>query len=350
MAIGLSLAHADIGPEHAVLLPAYHCPSMVIPVVWRGAKPVFYKVNGDTSVDLEDVESKLTKTTRVLVVPHFFGFPQDATRIREFCDQHRLIYLEDCAHAFFGSHADRPLGSFGDYAIASPWKFFPTFDGGILISGRLNMDDVHLNSPGAYFHLKAALNALEYSFEYDRLSTLKGLMALPLRAKAYLWRKMKDTQSGAISSHTFPVDSDFPLFDPDWVYKGMSLPTRLALAIAPLNWIAAARRLNYRRLDDALRGLRGCRALFSSLPNEVVPQVFPLLVDDPLRVFPRLKHAGVPIIRFGEFLWPGVDDKTCAQSVDLSRRVFQFPCHQDLRPEELDWMIGAIRSAFDPAE
>ena len=95
----------------------------------------------------------------------------------------------------------------------------------------------------------------------------------------------------------------------------------------------------------ALGQLAGCRPLFAELPDGVVPQVFPLLVDAPERVFPILKKAGVPVIRFGEFLWEGMDEKICPVSADLSRRVFQLPCHQELTESEIEWMIGAVRSA-----
>jgi hypothetical protein len=55
---------------------------------------------------------------------------------------------------------------------------------------------------------------------------------------------------------------------------------------------------------------------------------------------------GVPIIRFGEFLWPGVDASVCAASVDLSRRIMSFSCHQELKEGEVDWMISKIKDAM----
>ncbi|NJN14489.1 MAG: hypothetical protein HC813_02335 [Planctomycetes bacterium] len=68
-----------------------------------------------------------------------------------------------------------------------------------------------------------------------------------------------------------------------------------------------------------------------------------MLFDEPERRFAPLKRLGVPIVRFGEFLWPGVDAGTCPVAADYSRRLFQFPCHQELRPDELDWLIAALR-------
>ena len=98
--------------------------------------------------------------------------------------------------------------------------------------------------------------------------------------------------------------------------------------------------------SSALAGLPGCRPLFPVLPERVYPWVFPLLTDQPEPIFQVLKESGVPIIRFGEYLWPGVDASVCGNSVDLSRRVLQFPCHQELKEEEIDWMIKKIKEAL----
>ena len=95
-----------------------------------------------------------------------------------------------------------------------------------------------------------------------------------------------------------------------------------------------------------LSGISGGTPLFPRLPEGVVPYVFPFHVDEPERVFSLLKQQGVPILRFGEYLWPGVDSSTCPVSIDFSRRIFQFPCHQELRHEEIAWMIARIRDAL----
>jgi dTDP-4-amino-4,6-dideoxygalactose transaminase len=110
--------------------------------------------------------------------------------------------------------------------------------------------------------------------------------------------------------------------------------------------MGARRRQNYLRLQRALAGMPGCRPLFPELPDGVFPWVFPLQTDNPQPLFTTLKSQGVPIIRFGEYLWPGVDASVCAASVDLSRRVMSFSCHQELKTEEIDWMINKIKDAL----
>jgi dTDP-4-amino-4,6-dideoxygalactose transaminase len=69
--------------------------------------------------------------------------------------------------------------------------------------------------------------------------------------------------------------------------------------------------------------------------------VFPLLVEDE-GVFPVLKRRGVPIVRFGEFLWEGVEDPV---ALEYSRKVLQFPCHQEMTRAEIDWIVAEVREA-----
>jgi dTDP-4-amino-4,6-dideoxygalactose transaminase len=126
----------------------------------------------------------------------------------------------------------------------------------------------------------------------------------------------------------------------------MSLFSQGIAALASKSRITQNRRRNYATLLAALGNLPGGKPLFPTLPEGVVPQVFPVLMDEPARIFALLKHQGVPIIRFGEFPWPAMPASRCTDSTELSRRVFQFPCHQDLTPGELDWMIGCIRDTL----
>jgi perosamine synthetase len=349
-AIALALRHMGIRPGDEVLLPALHCTSMVEPVVWLQAKPVFYRIRPDTAVDLEDVRRRLTPRTRVLLITHFFGFPQDSRTLRAFCDEHRLVLIEDCAHALFGEFAGRPVGAYGDYAIASAMKFFPIYDGGCLASARHSLRELRLDRGGAAFELKAALNTLEYAVEYRRLGAARVALSPLLAAKNALWRGLRPADPAGATPTLGPSASDGDYaFDPAWVSTRMSLTSRAALKTMSTARVVERRRANYGKLLSALSGCAGAAPLFADLPDGVVPYVFALRVDDPREVFPRLKRQGVPILRFGEFRWPDMDPDICPVSADLSRCLLQFPCHQELLPQELDWLVERIRDALTHA-
>lgn len=346
VAIALALREMGIGAGDSVLVPAYHCASMVEPVIWAGATPVFYRINADTSVNLDDIASKLDATSKVIMATNYFGFPQNLTVIRAFCDARGLKLLEDCAHSFLGEHNGKPVGSWGDYAIASGMKFFPIYEGGCLVSSRHSLASIPLHSAGLGFEAKVTLNTLEDGFGYQRLGMIRTLLRLPMGLKNFLWGQIKTRKPDAPRSLA-PGSSEGGFgFDPAWLDKQSSYFSRLMLRVVSRNRMATLRQKNYLKLQAALSGLPGCRPLYATLPANVFPWVFPLLTDDPQPVFRTLKEAGVPVIRFGEFLWTGVDATVCANSVDLSRRVLQFPCHQELHEKELDWMIDKIKDAL----
>ena len=354
IAIGLALREMGVGPGDIVLVPAYHSPSMIPPVLWRGAHVVFYRIHPDTTADLDDIAAKLGPAVKAVMVTHFFGIPQDLRPLRALCDRHGLALLEDCAHAFFGRFGDTPVGASGDYAIGSSMKFFPIYEGGCLVSARRPLGAIRLHPAGLGFEAKAGLAALEASFGYGRLPVLRALLALPLRLKSAAWGALKARRTeggaGAAASALAPDSSDSSYnFDPRWVDKQSSLFSRLTLRAVSHRRIVSLRRRNYLALQAALDNLPGCRPLFASLPEGACPWVFPLLVEQPEAVFERLHAAGVPMVRFGASLWPGVDASVCANSVALGRQLIAFPCHQALREIESRWLIATVSDALRAA-
>jgi perosamine synthetase len=349
MAIALSLRDLGIARGERVLIPAYHCLSMVDPVLWTGAQVDYYRIREDTSVDLDDVRSRIGPKTRVLMISHYFGFPQDMKAIRELCDATGLILIEDCAHAFHGEFAGAPLGSFGDYTIASPMKFFPIYDGGLLSSSRRPLDRIRLVPLGWKFSLRAAVILLERSIEYRRWGPLRSLLQLPLWLKTRLVHQLKRArpggehgwEGGTLGERSSGRTGDF---DPRWVDRRMSQTSRAVIRLASKSRTANARRRNYRVLLEGLSDIPGSRPLFPTLPDGVVPFAFPLVVEDPVPLFDSLKRQGVPMMRFGEFLADEVDPRSYPETIELSRRVFQFPCHQEMKAEELDWLVRTVRT------
>jgi perosamine synthetase len=345
VAIALALRELGLQPGQRVLVPAYHSASMVPPVLWRGAEPSFYRVQADASVDLDDLAARMTPDVAAVMVTHYFGFPQDMAPIRALCDARGVALIEDCAHCFIGERDGRPVGAWGDYAIASSMKFLPIYEGGALVSARHSLDKVVLRSAGAGFELKVALNSLERGFDYGRLPAVRAALTLPLRAKGALWGLLK-RRRGAAAPRLAPDSSDSSFnFDPGWLDKRSSLFARAMLKLAAPGRIMALRRRHYARLEAAVNGLPGVRPLHPRLPDGTCPWVFPLLADDPEALFARLQARGVPLTRFGMPPWPGVDAGTCANSAMLARQVLALPCHQELTESEIGWLAATLREA-----
>ena len=70
---------------------------------------------------------KFSSKTKVILVYHQYGYPQDMDKILEFAREKNLIVIEDCAHAIDSYYKGRLLGSMGDFAIYSFSKWFFCF-------------------------------------------------------------------------------------------------------------------------------------------------------------------------------------------------------------------------------
>ena len=346
-AIALALEHANIGKDDEVLIPAYHCESMVSPIRWRKSAPIFYKINSDTTINEEDIESKVTSKTKAIIATHYFGFIQDLSNLRKFCDRHELLLIEDCAHAFFGIKNGSNVGSIGDYAIASSMKFFPVYDGGLLASNHISLRSFRLHKPPLTFTLKATLNVIEHAIESRRLGTpgrlAKGLLAI----KSILWGGLKKLTNKSETTITGPGSSEGGHdLDEHWIHKTASYSSKYLIEHANFSRIVESRRQNFTRLHESIAHLSGITPLYKSLPENVVPLVYPIFVEEPEKHFAPLKKLGVPIWRFGEFLDDAITNAVCENSVKFSAHIFQLPCHQELKQEELDWLIEKISNEF----
>lgn len=343
-AIALLLEHEGISTKDQVLIPAFHCEAMVAPVQWAGATPVFYRIKKNTSADLDDIKNKLNSNVKAIMITHYFGFVQNLTEIRLLCDQSNILLIEDCAHALIGSgDYNQSIGKTGDYAVASTMKFLPVYEGGLLCSATKRLDDIILTSPGKTFQLKSLINTLENAIAYKRLGFTGRIIKKIFSIKNLLWNTIKKQQRTEQSTKIGPGSSEggFGL-DSDWVHKTCSLTTRLIINFSNLNNSAQLRRQNYLKLHHALSELPNSRPLFDQLPDQAAPFVYPLYVLNPQYYFKKLKMLGIPIWRFGEFLDSEITEKTCPISVEYSQHIFQFPCHQSLTEQELEWMITNI--------
>jgi len=331
-AIASALRRLEIGAGDEVLLPAFHCPAVVSPVQWIGARPMMYRVKADLSVDIDDLTDKLSPRSKALIVVHYFGFPQPMDELMSLAKRANVSVLEDCAHSMFSRYRGRPVGSIGDFAIASAMKTFPVIDGGYLTARGFDLPET--SSGGLGFEMKALIDTIETANRHSRLGVLAPIVALKNTLRAMTQRRGDDWRSAV----SFPASSEGALeFDARWIDVRMSMVSRVLSALAARERIVEARRRNYRRFDHSLANRRGARCVFDALWDDVVPYAYPLVVEDEARAFAALKTAGVPMFR-----WEQADVATCATSARYARHLFQFPCHQELTSDELDWMIETI--------
>jgi perosamine synthetase len=349
-ALWRALWSSGIGPGDEVLLPSYLCESVVSPVVARGATPSFYPVGRNLRPDLAALDAAVTPSTRAVVVIHYLGFPGPVEEMRRLCDRRGLVLIEDCAHALYSRLGDRSLGTFGDFAIFSPWKSLPLPDGGLFVANApvrswpepghaaMNVDGAAQTTPAETSlprstTLPPSRSTTLRRLAYRSLGTLESAVGwsprLGLLRRAGLRRGMHDRTSGA------PVR-----------LRAGSRIAREMLRSAPVDWIVAQRRDNYRRLLDAVDGLSWARPIFDGLPNGVCPLGLPLVAEARDSWRDRLLGLGVNVRTYWEHLPREVDSACFPEAAWLRDRILVLPVHQRLDTRCVDWLARQLR-VFD---
>jgi dTDP-4-amino-4,6-dideoxygalactose transaminase len=135
VSLRISLLAAGIRAEDEVIIPPYTFVSTATAVIECNAIPVFADVSLNTfNIDPKAIEPAITPRTRAIIPVHFAGQIADMDAIRKIARRHKLIVIEDAAHAHAAMYEDRPAGSMGDTSSFSfqSSKNLTSGEGGII--------------------------------------------------------------------------------------------------------------------------------------------------------------------------------------------------------------------------
>ena len=130
----LALAAMGVGPGDEVIVPAFTWVATANVVLYCGATPVFVDVSTKTfNMDPEQVASKVTGKTKVIIPVHLFGLCADMDAIKAVIPK-RVKILEDAACAAGAKYKGKYAGTLGDAAVFSfhPRKSITTGEGGMI--------------------------------------------------------------------------------------------------------------------------------------------------------------------------------------------------------------------------
>lgn len=120
--IYIILKELGLGRTDHILIPDYLCRSVLYILNLQGF-----------AVQQPD------DRTKAAFVFHQWGYPQKMDIVMAEAKKRGLKIIEDCAHTFGSTYKGRMVGSFGDVAVVSFPKFFPTYVGGAVLSANPQM-------------------------------------------------------------------------------------------------------------------------------------------------------------------------------------------------------------------
>ena len=336
-AIYQALMQLKIAPGSTVLVPTYHCPTMVAPLLHAKAIPAYFGITVDGMPDLDGIDASVAARAAAILVPHYFGLPRSLAAVRAWCDHHGVALIEDCAHSLFGEAGERGVGAWGDYATASLSKFLPLPEAGLLASARHPLTPLALNPRSLKAQLKGFVDVLETSARFDRLAGLNRIIQGAARLKRGRGQALLPAQTEPESSDEFMVGADMQR-----IHDAPLWASTLLAQTLPRNRVIARRQENYQHYAEAFQRINGGNALMPETATSAAPYVFPLWVEDADRVYHTLRLQGYPIFRWDR-PWPGTPQLAGDVGLLWSRHVLQLLCHQDLSIDDVTRTADAVR-------
>ena len=143
-ALEIAIRSLGLKKNDEVIMPSFTIISNAMAIVKSSAKPILVDVNLSTwNIKLEDIEKKITKKTKCLMIPHIYGLSNDMDEIMKIAKKYNLYVIEDAAEVLGLKYKNKPCGSFGDISILSFYanKHITTGEGGMLLTNNPNLNN-----------------------------------------------------------------------------------------------------------------------------------------------------------------------------------------------------------------
>jgi dTDP-4-amino-4,6-dideoxygalactose transaminase len=303
-ALRVALAALGVRPGDEVITPAFSFIASSSTILMAGATPVFADVEPDTlALDPRAVERAITARTRAIMPVHLYGHPAPLDALAAVARGHGLALVEDAAQALGASWQGRPVGAWGDVACLS---FYPTKplgacgDAGMIATDR---DDVaaharrlrHHGDGGRYRHV-----------ELGWCSRLDELQAVILRVKL--------SRLG------------------DWIAARRRIAARYRAGLAGLVLDLPGERPGAHHVYSLFTVRHPRRDAFIRALTDLgvgTAVHYPIAVPDQ-PMFQALRSDAA-------MAWP--------ESARAAREVVSLPCYPELRDDEIETVIAAVRQA-----
>lgn len=307
-------------PPHqtpSVWVPEYICREVPEALMATGGQTLYYPITSQLLPDWDWFEENAFQFNEgeLLLLVHYFGIVNDSVQARTFCDRKGLFLIEDAAHCL-------PMkllieGMAGEAIVFSPRKLLPLPGDGILI---LRDIDSQVRLCSRQPSLRSSGQAIGWLIR--RL--IRRMMATSGLDPDVLSRSTRQS---------FPRNRGLeisPTLKPNYLSRCL-----ICQYLATIGQILVRRRANYLLWQRIVQSLDSIKPLFSKLPENVCPYVFPMIVQNNQKsVLDQLRRAGVPAST-----WPELPDqvlnKKSSSATKIKNNLITLPVHQDLTKQDI---------------
>jgi perosamine synthetase len=179
----LALRALDLPAGSEVVMPTFTIISCALACIYNNLKPVLVDCEPDTwSMDVSQIEEKITNKTKAIMVVHIYGHPVDMNSAIEIAKKYNLYIIQDAAEAIGAEYKGRKCGSFGDVNCFSFYanRTITTGEGGMVLTDddKLAEKLKRLRSLGFIPQRRFYHEELGYNFRMTNIQAAIGLAQL----------------------------------------------------------------------------------------------------------------------------------------------------------------------------
>ena len=138
-ALELAIQVLKLKPNDEIILPSFTIISCCNAIIKNKLKPVIVDCDIKTwNMDVEQIEKKITKKTKAIIMVHIYGLSVDVSKILKISKKYNLKIIEDAAEVVGQYYKSKPCGSFGDISTFSFYanKHVTTGEGGMVLTNK----------------------------------------------------------------------------------------------------------------------------------------------------------------------------------------------------------------------
>jgi dTDP-4-amino-4,6-dideoxygalactose transaminase len=135
--MAMMLLHLQPGEE--VITPSFTFVSTANAILRAGGKPVFCEINDRTlTVDVNDVDKRITPRTRAIVPVHYAGVSAEMDELCTIAERYNLQIIEDAAQGVNAQYKGKYLGTIGNMGAYSfhETKNYVSGEGGAFLTNN----------------------------------------------------------------------------------------------------------------------------------------------------------------------------------------------------------------------
>lgn len=318
-ALHLALACLGLGEADEVILPSLTFIATANAVLYVGAKPIFADIGGEEDLNIasEEIEKRITKKTKAIMVMHYGGYPCEMKAILGIAKRHGLYVIEDAAHAPGAEYRGKKCGLVGDMGCFSFFsnKNLVTGEGGMVVTR-----------------------------DKARAGKVRRLRSHGMEALSW------DKYRGRLSSYDIQGLG----------YNYRTTEIQSALGLVQLKKLDRNNRKRKGLVEIYREGLQEVNEVsipFSKFEGNPSYHLFPILVTPSINrngLMERLKDFGIqasvhypPVHLFSLYRRRfGFRERMLPKTEEVSRREVTLPLHPRMKAEDVKWIVKKVREVI----